>query len=934
METCPGESELVAFMGGRLGIERAAWVERHAAECRICRDLLAGVAWTENAARTTGPVTLSGRPGERVGRYAVTRQIGAGAMGAVYEAHDPELDRRVALKLVQVEDDSVEGEKAARTRVAREAQAMARLSHPNVIHVYEVGTQETLVFIAMELIDGPNLRDWLAANGPPWRDTVRLFAEAGAGLEAAHGAGLVHRDFKPDNVLVGRDGRVTVSDFGLARAASGVESRPPAAPPRYDAAGVLASPITRTGAVLGTPAYMAPEQVLSGTVDARADIFSFCVALYEGLYGCRPFAGDTLSQLLANAHANDVRRPPPGPVPDAVFRVVLRGLRARPEERWGSMRELLDALNAAVAPARRRSIPAWLYALAVLVVAGSALGWRVIQSASRKRAGGADPRAAADEGVATPPLVFHPRNPRRITFNEGCELSPSFTPDGKTLVYKAMGSSDSAPLLLRTLSDPSARQLTPPKTFTFNPAVSPDGATIAYKRWSKEHPLGLYLMPLAGEGDPRLLIEGIGHPSWTRDGLALWGEDRTALLRVRAADGKVEEKVPSPAGFRPGPTLERADGSLVAVYPRFGSGTSDGGVAIIGPASDSRYIRWLTHGDFEETLALSPDERHALVVTKLPNGEPSLVDVPLDGSPISSLAGGGIFPTRGIAVAPDRHGLVWSTCRDYVRLARMGGDGKAEDLEPGNGWEDRRVEWLPQLGRLVVLSSRGGHGLQPWLVDPAHKEAPRPIAAGDRDVTGVAPSPDGTLLALSASNGGILVVPVDGSSPPRAVTSDPADREPTFRFGGMEILFERPRADGSSRIMAVPVAGGEPRTILEGRVRAPAASPVDMRVVYFEVGDKAEMTFMLFDPVSGKASPVSPDVPKTIFTETRFSPDGTRASVVSGGQVLHEVDLTSRKVVWRSQATDGLESFAYTPGGIFLTHTEWSGDLWVADDAF
>ena len=210
---------------------------------------------------------------------------------------------------------------ALRQRLVREAQAMARVSHRNVLTVYDAGTVGDEVFIAMELIDGATLGQWLRQERRSWRVALDCFIDAGRGLRAAHAAGLVHRDFKPDNVLVARAGGVYVTDFGLARAANDRELVP-ATP---DA--TVGSPrLTQTGAIVGTPAYMAPEHVRGGLVDARADQFSFCVALYEALWRERPFSGETSDERL-RAVAAGPRAPRRSEAPAWLFQTLARGLR-------------------------------------------------------------------------------------------------------------------------------------------------------------------------------------------------------------------------------------------------------------------------------------------------------------------------------------------------------------------------------------------------------------------------------------------------------------------------------------------------------------------------------------------------------------------------------------------------------------------------------
>ena len=291
--------------------------------------------------------------GATVGRYVVLDRIGAGGMGVVYAAYDPELDRRVAIKLLRPDRFSSE---AGRLRLLREAQALARLTHPNVVAVYDAGTFGDRVFVAMELVEGETLRQWLGEGPRSWREVLDRFLPAGRGLAAAHAAGLVHRDFKPENVLLGRDGRVRVADFGLAKALADAEEEPPgeAAEPGEG------TPLTEWGVVLGTPAYMAPEQLRGIAADARSDQFSFCVALYEALYGERPFEeGGVVKEAPAGTK-----------VPGWLRAVILRGLMASPEERYPTMDDLLRDLERDPATVRRR----WLAAAAIVILAGAVFG--------------------------------------------------------------------------------------------------------------------------------------------------------------------------------------------------------------------------------------------------------------------------------------------------------------------------------------------------------------------------------------------------------------------------------------------------------------------------------------------------------------------------------------------------------------------------------
>ncbi len=309
-------------------------------------------------------------PGTRLGRYVVLEEIGAGGMGLVFAAYDPELNRKVALKLMK---PATRERNKKRGRLLKEAQALAKLAHPNVITVYDVGTLDDRVFVAMELVEGDTLKGWLTSKKRKWDEVLAVFVPAGRGLSAAHAAGLIHRDFKPDNVLIGTDGRVRVMDFGLARPAPGSESvsldpdrsvdddtddEPlPDEPP--DPADVVAPLLTQTGSIMGTPAFMAPEQHLGRVTDPRSDQFSFCVALYQGLYGQLPFEGQDGGTLTKQKLDNAIADPPSGvSVPGWVRRAMLRGLSSEPAERWPTMEALLDELENDPRVARRKALSA------------------------------------------------------------------------------------------------------------------------------------------------------------------------------------------------------------------------------------------------------------------------------------------------------------------------------------------------------------------------------------------------------------------------------------------------------------------------------------------------------------------------------------------------------------------------------------------------
>jgi eukaryotic-like serine/threonine-protein kinase len=414
---CLDEDLVLAFVDGALDEVGRGGVEGHLGDCRSCSDLVAAAAggdparWADAFHRQEPPPIGLAR-GAAVGRYVILDLVGRGGMGEVYGAYDPQLDRKVALKLLH--ETGLRGSPTARERLLREAKAIARLSHPNVIVVHDAGTMADLahgdrVFLAMEFIEGETLSTWRASAPRSWQTIRDVFVAAGQGLAAAHGAGLVHRDFKPQNVMVGHDGSVRVMDFGLASDAGGGQT---AAGPLLRLDDLDRAPtsetiaLTGSGVLLGTPLYMAPEQLEARPTDARTDQFSFCVALYEALYGERPFPSESFSVLFEAVIAGRVRpAPQKARVPAFLRKLLLRGLDPDPAARFASMEVLLEALGHN--PIRRRR--ASLIAVAMVAVAlGGVVGMqrlagrgeRICRGAGDKLAGIWEPKTTGERRAA------------------------------------------------------------------------------------------------------------------------------------------------------------------------------------------------------------------------------------------------------------------------------------------------------------------------------------------------------------------------------------------------------------------------------------------------------------------------------------------------------------------------------------------------------
>jgi eukaryotic-like serine/threonine-protein kinase len=388
---CPNDGRIAALVEGRLDGRETELLLAHADACDRCRELVAAVGLgldTIDASQTPTDAASSRREptiGERIGRYRIAGVLGRGGMAIVYRARDPDLDREVALKLVSCDSAGPRAQELA-ARQIREAQALARLNHPHVVPIYDVGVWRGQTFIACERITGSNLRFHLLRERPPWPRVLELLIQAGRGLAAAHAAGLVHRDFKPDNILVGDDGRARLADFGLVRDRQpSLETMGDQHATRID---VGAPMLTGHGEVLGTPAYMAPEQHMGRDVEASADQYAFCLTAYESLFGTRAFAGATRTEVVEAQLAGRIVAPVILGLPERLRHALERGLSPHPAERWPSMNALLVALERSVRPQRARVVG--LSVAGVVVVAVVAVPW----GSSRESPAPADSEAA------------------------------------------------------------------------------------------------------------------------------------------------------------------------------------------------------------------------------------------------------------------------------------------------------------------------------------------------------------------------------------------------------------------------------------------------------------------------------------------------------------------------------------------------------------
>jgi len=719
----------------------------------------ADATWT-SAPHTVGDGRVLDDDVSQVGRYVIERPLGAGGMGAVYAARDPVLGRRVALKLI------ASGASArAAARLVREAQAMARVSDPNVVPVFDAGVDGGRVYIAMELVDGVTLDVWLHEAPRAPRAIVDAFAAAGRGLAAAHRAGLAHRDFKPENVMVGRDGRIRVVDFGLARA-PGVATPDPTAVSAEtlpadgsitvsdDVPSALSPEValTATGAVLGTPRYMSPEQWRGEPGDARSDQFSFCVALARALVGAHPFE-DRTSALLRESVINGRLKPIPSSV-SAPLRAVLRqGMALDPALRLPSM----DAVVGALAPARGRRRRIAAAAAAVAVAAGVAVA---IGAGNRPRLPSVTAPAAAAAAPAAPLRV------RRVT-SRGDIKQAAMSPAGDAI---ALISGDS--LIVRGFdAGAEERVLLESGVLPHAVAWSPDGRTVAVTTGDDIRTRWLTLVD-ATTGAWRTLRGGVGA------GFALTSPTEIVGFYFGSNDLTFYDL---------GHDLKRTRTCTVPGNPtwlhsvRRQPTTGDLFVEAIFRDGTRGFLRTDAGCHAFRTVARGPDVRSLAL---LPGADRVIVHSRSgDDAQVQELAGDGtaLGPARTIdgdvrylaGVRPDGS-IVHVNGNDEWRLSSLAADGTATEIGVGTvsswfalspdrawvahvEWEDRggslRVQALDRLRQRTRPILRGVHSAS-WsldgkelaviveaegrytlaLVDPHGAAAPRPVATWDEPV--------------------------------------------------------------------------------------------------------------------------------------------------------------------------------------------------------
>jgi serine/threonine protein kinase/Tol biopolymer transport system component len=906
-----------------------------------------------------------------IGRYRIEALLGQGGMGRVYRAWDEVLHRRVAIKvLFAASGEAGSRDDASVRRVLREARMVAALEHPNVIAIHDVGEHDGAPYIVMEHVAGASLRAFVGRADVPLTTRVAWLVEVARALSAAHRAGLVHRDVKPENVMIRDDGAVKVLDFGIARRATEAVSAPLA--PRLEVASERGD--TLEGAIVGTPAYMAPEQIQKAPVDARADQFAWGVLAYELLSGAVPWTTgtDVVALLKDVLFTEPAPLPPALGVPANVAAAVLRALAKAPEERFPSMDAVLAALDVGVQslvappapsesippnvrigstdsvrvnaatlratpptvamttarPERRRSRAARvLVPSAALLAALTALAsfW-----ASRRLRSEAPSAQERPDAAVTVPPSFAPRAVRRLTFQRGCAEYPSFTPDARQVVFDTSAGSDTHLAAVDLVSN-ARRTLTSEPGWQWAGAVSPDGKLIAYLRQMEGHAVA-HLLPIDGVGAPRPIASGPLRPSWSPDGRRVWAGAREEAHAFDVDSLAIVRTLRPPEGFLMGAVLELADGRAVARFREAMQPINRGlGVYAAGASSDPLL---LTRDELAEVLVVTPDARWALVVSLAGGGE-VLTAYPLEGGAAVPLPFGDAAPTAGMVVSRAEDRVVWSTCASRGELAllapRAGGVAAVEPIRIPTDWVDYDLAWIPGTHRVIVVSFRAGRD-RLWVIDRDDREPARPIPTGYVNVQAPAVSPDGRWVAFEKVGDGIHVVPLEGGAPARRLTSGTYDTSPVFSRDGGTVYFDSRTSDGRRRVDSVPFAGGSTRVVREGARGSTTALRSDV-LAYVQVEGQEDGTPMLLNLKTGTEKPLGP---RSLRGNTvRLSPDARRAVVRVGTIGLFEIDVGKGTVVRRYEAgNEEISGLAFTDDEILATRRIWSGDLWLGETPF
>lgn len=786
--------------------------------------------------------------GERIAHYEVLRQIGSGGMGDVYLARDTRLGRRVALKLLP---PSFTADAQLRARFFREAKLASALDHPNVCTIHEVGQSSSSLFIAMQYVEGINLKHYIASRPLKLESLLSIGLQAADALATAHAVGIIHRDIKSDNIIVTPKGQVKILDFGIAkltgtRGSEGVSKQEPEATTR----------LTRTGAVMGTPSYMSPEQARGERVDHRSDIFSLGVVIYEMATGALPFKrrsqAETMNAVINEAHAPavEINEQLPAELSAAIDRTLCKD----PAARYQSIEEMLldlqhvgravgllgssDSQGAVIPyiPMAQRSARLWkaMTLLSLALMAGLGLWFFSLRRT---------------QAPARPPLRTTP-----LTSFVGMEILPSFSPDGKQVAFAWNGErGDNFDIYVKLVDTGTPHRLTTHPAEDSFPAWSPDGSHIAFRRHTPESD-AVYLIPSLS-GPERKLADLFSRQLGSRaggDGLAFSSDgkflavpDKTsqgepfsiALISTETGDNR---KITSPPGGSVGDNTPAfsPDGSQLAFSRMSSPGVED----IYLTPSDGGEAKRLTFDNRDVTdLNWTADGRE-IVFISYREGDAGLWRVSaLGGTPERVVTAVGYNIAR-LSISRQGERLAYSQLfvdTNIWRAERPGANGKASApaMLISSSKADSAPQYAPGDKRITFKSDRSG-SLEIWTCDADGSNPVQLTSFNGPQAASPCWSPDGRQIAFDArpeGNPDIYVIGAEGGRP-RRLTEDLAEETaPSWSRDGRWIYFESNRS-GSKQIWKLPATGGEARQITTGGGSV-AHESVDGKFLYYTRGN-------------------------------------------------------------------------------------------------
>jgi serine/threonine protein kinase/Tol biopolymer transport system component len=853
---------------GLEGEERQRYIREACGGDEALRGRVASLLGHDEALEpSTGGAAADG-PG--IGPYRIVRHLASGGMGEVYLARDTRNDRDVALKVLP---RRFVADPERRRRFQSEVRTTSALVHPNIVSVYEAGCEDGIDYLAMEYVAGKTLDRLIPREGLKPRECLRYAGQIAAGLEYAHSKGVIHRDLKPGNIMVASDGAVRILDFGLARTID------------LDGQGPTLE-LTKTGVVLGTVAYMSPEQAYGGKVDARSDIFSFGSMLYEMVTGRRPFERGSVAATLA-AVLHDPAAVPETvveDVPPAMSQVVSRCLEKDPGKRYqtaGELRGALDAVGVGHRSGLFRARPSLVWA-SLFVFVAAAFGWLFWRG--------------RNEAVSP---SSHTLVPVPLTTYAGSELWPSFSPDGNQVAFTWNGPNrDNDDIYVKLVGEDGSLRLTRDPASDIRPAWSPDGQRIAFVRSLGPERSGVYLIPAIGGPERKLaeIAEGTAYTGlgWHPSGKWLVTSDRQngeswGITAISVATGEKRALIPPP------------------VDP----GSRDFGASFSGDGKTLVFAR--------EVSGISADVYQARVTPELtPAGEP--VRMTFDGNSATP------------AWLPNGRSILFAGGGShYPLLHRLDFDDAGK---PGAPY---RVPWIPEGSMLPAVSKTGrlAYSTQTVQADvlrlPLRHVSAGPVAAGpavellahSRTEHVAQYSPDGTRIAFASNRSGsdeIWVSASNGSNAQKLTSfGGPYTADPVWSPDGKWLVFY---SSGGGRIRTYLLSpdGGEPRPVLSEGEGGYASWSHDGKMLYFESSRSGRKEVWRVPVAGGAAVQItrnggfrpteSPDGRSVYF----LKPVGSAAWLTASSLWRLAADGSERQLL----PSVAVDSYHVTKGGIYF----------------